>query len=119
MTNIIGKKNWYFIFSLILIIPGIISLIFFGLNLSIDYTGGARLTFLFPKSISQKTEQDIRMVMSDSKIHVVSIQTSDKRLILRTPTISQKQNNEIILKIHKKVGDFKEEEFEIVGPVIC
>ena len=36
MLNIVGKRYWYFGLSLLIIIPGLISLILFGLRLSID-----------------------------------------------------------------------------------
>ncbi len=42
--NIIRHKNWYFALSLLVIIPGLISLFLWGLNLSIDFTGGSKIT---------------------------------------------------------------------------
>ena len=48
MRDIIGKRNWFFAFSLVLIVPGLIFIILgpltggkAGLQFSIDYTGGA------------------------------------------------------------------------------
>ncbi len=49
--NIIGKKNWYFIFSGLILIPGFISFLLIGLNLSIDFTGGSRMILFFPKKV--------------------------------------------------------------------
>ena len=43
--DIIGKKKWYFLISLLVILPGVISLVLFGLRLSIDFTGGSLLEF--------------------------------------------------------------------------
>ncbi len=43
MVDIIGKKYWYFALSLLVVVPGIIALLLFGLNLSIDFTGGTMI----------------------------------------------------------------------------
>lgn len=50
MLNIVGKRYWYFLFSLIIIIPGTISLVTFGLRLGTDFTGGTEMTIQVPKS---------------------------------------------------------------------
>lgn len=116
--NIIGKKYLYFAISLIIIIPGLISLILWGLPLSIDFTGGSRLTLTFSKTVEQKTADQIKSVLVSEKIEVPMIQKSDKQVFIRTKTISQKKDTEIISVLEKKVGVFKQEEFETVGPVI-
>jgi len=41
MLDIVGKRYWYFALSLIIIIPGIIALILWGLPIGIDFTGGS------------------------------------------------------------------------------
>ena len=40
MTQLASKRKLWFAISLVIIIPGLISLIFFGLKLGIDFTGG-------------------------------------------------------------------------------
>src|SRR5688572_16907905 len=40
MYDIVGKRNWYFAFSAILTIPGLIFILMGGLRPSIDFTGG-------------------------------------------------------------------------------
>ena len=40
MYDIVGKRNWYFAFSALITIPGLIFIIIGGLKPSIDYTGG-------------------------------------------------------------------------------
>lgn len=49
MLNIVGKRYWYFLLSLIIIIPGTISLVTVGLRLGTDFTGGTELTVSIPK----------------------------------------------------------------------
>ncbi len=40
MWDIVGKRRWYFAFSLLLTVPGIVFILLGGLKPSIDYTGG-------------------------------------------------------------------------------
>lgn len=118
MLNIIGKKNWYFLFSLLVIIPGIISLFMWGLQLSIDFTGGSRLTLLFPKSVNEQTVETIKQVFEEEKVEDIIIQTSDKRVIVRTRPMTEKQNATILHTLEGKVGKFQQESFETIGPTI-
>src|SRR5207237_808703 len=92
MFNIIGKKNLYFLISLLVIIPGIISLFLWGLNLSIDFTGGSRMTLLFPKTVNEKTVNEVKSVFAKDKIEVVTAQVSDRRIIIRTKPLNEKQD---------------------------
>ncbi|MEJ2551379.1 MAG: protein translocase subunit SecF [Anaerolineales bacterium] len=47
MLNIVGKRYWFFALSLIVIVPGVIALIIWGLPLAIDFTGGSILEVRF------------------------------------------------------------------------
>jgi preprotein translocase subunit SecF len=47
MLNIVGKRYWYFALSLLVIVPGVIALIIWGLPLAIDFTGGSILEVRF------------------------------------------------------------------------
>jgi preprotein translocase SecF subunit len=40
MFDIVGKRNWYFAFSALITIPGLIFIVLGGLKPSVDYTGG-------------------------------------------------------------------------------
>jgi preprotein translocase subunit SecF len=45
--NLIKYRYWYFAISLVVIVPGILALIFWGLPLGIDFTGGSLLDVQF------------------------------------------------------------------------
>jgi preprotein translocase subunit SecF len=116
--DIIGKKHLYFAISLIIIIPGLISLILFGLKLSIDFAGGSRLTLLFPNKVSQQSVKIVKETLSARKIKMTTLEKSTNRIFIRTEPISQKQNAEVLSELKKKVKDFKQESFETIGPTI-
>ncbi|HEY8761776.1 MAG TPA: hypothetical protein VIP52_12810, partial [Candidatus Dormibacteraeota bacterium] len=45
--NLIGARNWYFLASLIIIIPGIVSMATQGFLLGIDFQGGTQFLLKF------------------------------------------------------------------------
>lgn len=118
MLDIIGKKNIYFLISLIVIIPGLVSLFIFGLRLSIEFTGGSRLTLVYPKTVDQKLVQDIRSTFEEAKVEVSSISPAKTSVIVRTAPMTQKQDIQITDALREKTGQFTQADFDTVGPVI-
>lgn len=116
--DIIGKKYFYFALSLFIVVPGLISLILFGLNLSIDFTGGSRMTFSFSKKIDQLTKDKIRNILISQKAHVAAIETSNRLAFVRTSLIDQDQNNKFITLLAREFKGVKQTEFETIGPTI-
>jgi len=116
--NIISKKNWYFGLSLLVIIPGLISLILWGLRLSIDFTGGSRFIFFKNVNVNAKDTNIIRNVFSSRKIQIVSLQISSNNIVIRTKPVDQITNNIILNTLQKQKQNLSEESFETVGPTI-
>src|SRR5258706_16188497 len=107
MLNIIGKKNLYFLITLLVIIPGVISLCLWGLNLSIDFTGGSRMTLLFPRAVNEQTVANVKAIFQQEKVEVVTTQTSGKTIIVRTKPLNEKEDAKVIAALKKQVGKFK------------
>lgn len=118
MLNIIGKKNWYFAFSLLVIIPGLISLALWGLKLSIDFTGGSRMTLLYPQTVNEQTVEQVRDVFEKQNVEIVTIQKSNKELIIRSKPMDDKQNAAFLKELKTKTSNVKQEQFETIGPII-
>jgi preprotein translocase subunit SecF len=119
MINIIGHKKWYFIISLLLIIPGIISLFFYGLNLSIDFTGGTRITLQYQNPVTKSEEALARKSIAKENLEIASMQKSGKSLIIRTQPMNEKQNAQILKEIREQAKEpVTQEDFVTIGPVI-
>lgn len=116
--NIIGKKYLFFLISTLLIIPGIISLFLYGLNLSIEFTGGSRLTFAFSKDVNTAQITQIKNVFEENKIKVSTIEKSGKNVFIRTQPLDQRQDLELQDKLKSKFPGFRQLEFETIGPTI-
>jgi len=59
MFNLTNKKYYFFGVSLLILIPGIISLLLFGLNLGIDFTGGTTVDLQFQNALPNSSSANI------------------------------------------------------------
>lgn len=116
--NIIGKKKIYFLISLIVMIPGLISLVLYGLNLSIEFTGGSRISVSFPKEVSQEQANFLRDSLLNQNVKVYSVEKAGKLAIVRTTPMDQKQDTAFIGDLKSKYGDARQQEFSTIGPTI-
>lgn len=125
--DIVGKKNWYFFISFLVLIPGLISLALFGLKLSIDFTGGSKLevqssTLRLRSGREfevQSSREEVRIILKEQGVEVSAIQKSGKEtLIMRTKAIDEKTHKRVLEDLKKKYTDVREVSFETVGPTI-
>jgi len=116
--NIVGKRNWYFAFSLLIIIPGVISLLLWGLNLSIDFTGGSETSLSYPQKVNQTTVDSVKKIYAQEKIEIVSLQTSGNQITVRTKPMDDKQDAKVLKDLQKNNSQVKQDQFETIGPVI-
>lgn len=116
--DIIGKKKFYFLISFILVVPGLISLFLYGLNLSIDFTGGSRFSVKFEKNVGDREEEEAREILNKEKIKISSIEQSKNLLFVRTEPIPQEKGEKLRQDFATFVKDAKIEQFETIGPTI-
>lgn len=117
--NIIGKKYWFFGISLVILIPGLISLLLWGLKLSIDFTGGSRMEYQIKNQSVNIENKDLEKVITQLGVSVASVQKSgNDTFIVRTKPIDQKSNNKITVALTKQYPSLRENSFETVGPTI-
>ena len=116
--NIIGRKKIWFAISLLVMVPGLISLALFGLNLSIEFTGGSRMSVSFPSNVTNEQKDFLRNTLEENDIKVSVIEASNKLAIVRTEEIDQKKNDEFVKDLYAKYKDAKQQEFSTIGPTI-
>lgn len=114
--DFIGKKKLWFIISLIIIVPGLVSLIFQGLNLGIDFAGGTKLMVKFSQEVSS---EDIRGVLSEYNLGRSTIQASENnQFIIRTPILTEQENTQVLNALRENLGDMEILSNESVGSVV-
>ena len=101
--KLLKYKYIYFAISLIILIPGVISLVKNGLKLSIDFTGGTLLEITSTKVDKTVLEK-----------YATSVQkSSDNTYVLRMHEIDNDQKEKLL-----KEFEATEKKFETVGPVV-
>lgn len=116
--DIIGKRNWYFAISLGIMVPGLIFLFLYGLNPSIDFTGGSRLTIDLSSKATSNDAQKINSILGSQNIKVYTTEVSDKSVLVRTRPIDEKENAKFKDTLERNIKDAKETSFETIGPSI-
>lgn len=109
-------KIIYFLFSLVIILPGLYFLTTSGLKLGIDFTGGALLEYKFEERIDKN---ELGKQISSVGIEVGQIiQSSDDTYIIRTKPLEQDKIGNLKSALTEKFGNMEEKRSEFVGPVI-
>lgn len=109
------KYKWlYFAISFIILIPGVFSLVKYGLRLSIDFTGGTLL------EIEVKENPDFYQIARSEKLELSTVQASgNDTYLLRLKPISSEENENFKTAIKNAANSqVTEKRFETVGPVI-
>ncbi|MBI2617311.1 protein translocase subunit SecF [Candidatus Gottesmanbacteria bacterium] len=116
--NIIGKKKIFFLISGLVIIPGIVALVFWGLRPAIDFTGGTLLEFQISPQKTHSAES-IRQVVEKESVEIASIQKSgENTYLLRLKPIDTIKNRELQNALKNGYGDITQLRYETVGPTI-
>ncbi|MBU1885395.1 protein translocase subunit SecF [Patescibacteria group bacterium] len=113
------KWRWlYFAISLVVIIPGMVSLILFGMKPAIDFTGGSLLEVRF-NQISEKSSLSYSSLKDKlSEIYELDAiqQSGENQIILRGKHLNNEQKNLILEILSDNYGSIEERRFEAVGP---
>jgi preprotein translocase subunit SecF len=113
--NLMKHKIAYLVFSALILVPGIIFLLFSGLNLSIDFTGGS--VFRYQKTESLK-EEIIRSTFNTMGIEVEGVRIGENEVLIRTKPVDSSQINNVKSKLAAQFSDPKLLSFETVGPTV-
>jgi preprotein translocase subunit SecF len=113
--NIIQRRKIWYTISLILIVPGIFALIFWKIPTGLDFKGGTLIDIQYKQPV-EKTE--IQNALEATQIKNINIQsTSNDEYIIKTSPLSSDEQNKINDAL-TKVGEYKQNRLEAVGPTV-
>ena len=123
MTDIVGKRKWYFLISALVIIPGLIAMGIswarFGspLLLSIDFTGGSLWELRFEHPVAPA---DVRQVFVDQGYGDTVVQTTTDELtvLVRSKELPEEAKAVIKDDLTREFGLPTELRFDQVGPTV-
>jgi preprotein translocase subunit SecF len=115
--DIVGRRNWYFLLSLAIILPGIISMLLFGFRLGIDFQGGDQYTLSFTSPVQASAMQK---EMDTFNVEATVQQAGSKGVIVTTKPLSPKQETTIRADLTEKFPvDAGKSSYAQVGPTIA
>lgn len=131
MYNIVGKRGWYFIFSALLIIPGLLSMIAppgwasggSGLRPGIDFTSGSVLNISFEEPASPAAVRSVMASLGHSEALVQAV--GDDSVLIRTRVLQEAAGNEtserqrIQAELEAQVGAIEGSGVDTVSPIIA
>jgi preprotein translocase subunit SecF len=116
--NIIGRRNVFFAVSLLIIIPGILSMVFRGFLLGIDFAGGTEFTINFASQPS--VAQVESAVAADPLTSGGSvIQTGGSGYIIRAAPLTPQQQKLVEDHLTTRLGHIDVQQVLEVGPTIA
>lgn len=123
MFRIVERRYWYFLLSGLVLVPGIIALILWGVPRSIDFRGGAVYVLSFARA-DEVTEVAVREVYEAAGVGDVSVveardpATNALRHQIRSGEVSPDQKAEILAALTERFGEAEELQFDSVGPSV-
>jgi len=118
--NFVGLRGWFFIFSALVILPGIVFLIIApGLRQGIDFTGGSTLTLAFSDPVNQT---DLRAELatlghSDATVQ----QLEDNIFFIRTKELDEVARVAVLAETERNLSPngVQQLSFDLVSPVVA
>lgn len=121
--DIAGRTKIWFIISLLIIIPGIFSMLTRGLNFGIDFTGGTIIDLKFEQPVEiSKVRESLKPFGLDGATIQLSGESSDVAsstdVMIRTVDLEENQRKEVMAGIKNSVGNYEVLREEKVGATI-
>ncbi len=123
MIDLVGKRYWFFLISLLVIVPGLVSLALFGVPLGIDFTGGTLWEVQLPKQPEPGQVKAVfaRFGYGDAAVQTASTSTGEQSIIIRSREIPADSpvKAQIEKALAEEFGTPKLIRFDSVGPTIA
>ena len=132
MLDIVGKRGWYFVFSALVIIPGLLSMILppggwstlnSGLRPGIDFTSGSVLDITFSQEVTQSQIQRQMDVLEHPEALIQS--TGRRSVLIRTKQLKEasgeiRAERQLIQEhLEENVGLIESATFDSISPIIA
>lgn len=118
MLNIIQKRYFFFGLSLLVIIPGLLALMLWGMPLAIDFSGGSLLEVRF-NSGTLPTTDEVRALYGQLGHPDAIVQTSGTdTLIVKSKHMEEAESSQVMKALQESFGEVTLLRFDSVGPSI-
>jgi len=132
VLNVVGKRGWYFLFSALIIVPGLVSLMIpsgwlsldSGLKAGIDFTSGSVMNVSFVNPVDEEDIQERMNELGHSEALIQRIGGSNffiRTQVLKEPIGDELSEREVIERdLEKFLGmERGRVEFDTVSPIVA
>lgn len=128
MLDFVGKRYWYFLLSIVILVPGLISLIAFGLKPGIEFSSGSTMTLKFEQPVNQA---DLRAAFAEAgHADAISQSVGENSYLIRTRMLKPEQKDaegkviaaekeQIEQKLKDQFGVLTVLDFYSVSPIVA
>ncbi len=114
--NVIEKRKIWYVLSIVILAAGLISLLFQGLNLGIDFIGGNRINIQFAEEVDIA---QLRTALTENDLEGSKIQLLDNgSYLLKTEEMDQAKQDAVMADLETRFGEFEIAESGLVGPSV-
>jgi SecD/SecF fusion protein len=118
--DVVGNRNKYFIFSIVLTLAGIVSLILFQLNFGVDFKAGTNIDVSVGQAV---TQQEINSTLDEAgfpdETSTIGGANKDRATIRFAEILTQEQSTKVIEALKAKYGDDVSAEVNVVSTEIA
>jgi preprotein translocase subunit SecF len=122
MFNIVERRHWYFLFSALIITPGLVAMLYSTftsgspVKLGIDFTGGSLLELRFDQTVQPA---EVRQVLAENGFSGSTVTTTaDQTILIRTKEMEPEVKAQVEGALRDTFGSLEELRFESVGPAV-
>ncbi len=118
--DFVGKRNWFFLVSLLVILPGVAFLIINpGLRTGIDFTGGSTMTLGFSNPVTQQALRETLAARGEIDSTVQNL--GDNTYFVRTRELSEDDKDGIVEALEAALSPDGVDvlSFDLVSPVVA
>ncbi|TES97901.1 protein translocase subunit SecF [Patescibacteria group bacterium] len=117
MFKIIKRRKIWFLVSGLLMVGSILSLIFFGLNVGIDFKGGTEMELELDKGQFDKVKSE--QILEKEEVRDIVVQLSGEHgVLLKFDHIDKEKHAAILEDFQTEFKGAKETRYETVGPTV-
>lgn len=119
MINFMKYKIFFFLFSLMFLLPSTYFLARHGLKPAVDFTGGTLLEIsLTPQENTKVSPEKITEIIKDTVNLNHVQQINESTFLIKAQQFSQETNETLKQDLESQLGELEEKRFETIGPTM-
>ena len=116
MFDIVGKRQWFYLFSLAITVPGLVFLLLGGLRLGIDFTGGTIWELQFQQPLAALAVRDVLAAHGYDRAQVQIAEGTTALIRTRELKEGSPEKAQLAEALRRRFGAFTELQIQTVGP---